>query len=83
MARCRTLGSDPVVIACHMVIALQQIVSRRANPLLPSVLSFGKMHANRASNVIPDEVKLEGTFRSLDETWRSAAHEKIKRWPSP
>lgn len=73
------LGIDPVVIACHMVIALQQIVSRRANPLLPSVLTFGKMHANGASNVIPDEVKLEGTFRSLDETWRSAAHEKIKK----
>ncbi|PSL44212.1 amidohydrolase [Chitinophaga niastensis] len=73
------LGIDPVVIACHMVIALQQIVSRRANPLLPSVLSFGKMLANGAGNVIPDEVRLEGTFRSLDETWRTAAHEKIRK----
>jgi amidohydrolase len=71
------LGIDPVLIACHMVIALQQIVSRRANPLSPSVLSFGKMIANGASNVIPDEVKLLGTFRSLDESWRHAAHEKI------
>lgn len=73
------LGIDPVVIACHMVIALQQIVSRRANPLSPSVLSFGKMIASGASNVIPDEVKLEGTFRSLDETWRTTAHEKIRK----
>ncbi|NSL87353.1 M20 metallopeptidase family protein [Chitinophaga solisilvae] len=73
------LGIDPVVIACHIVIALQQIVSRRANPLLPSVLSFGRMHANGATNVIPDEVRLEGTFRSLDEKWRREAHEKIKR----
>ena len=73
------LGIDPVLIASHMVIALQQIVSRRANPLSPSVLSFGKMIANGASNVIPDEVKLEGTFRSLDENWRKAAHEKIKK----
>ncbi|MFY0255274.1 M20 family metallopeptidase [Chitinophaga sp. 30R24] len=71
------LGIDPLVIACHIVIALQQIVSRRANPLSPSVLSFGKMIANGANNVIPDEVKLDGTFRSLDEQWRTAAHEKI------
>jgi amidohydrolase len=71
------LGVDPVLIACHMVIALQQIVSRRANPLSPSVLSFGKMIANGASNVIPDEVKLLGTFRSLDESWRQTAREKI------
>ena len=71
------LGVDPVLIACHMVVALQQIVSRRANPLSPSVLSFGKMIANGASNVIPDEVKLLGTFRSLHESWRQAAREKI------
>lgn len=73
------LGIDPVVVACHIVIALQQIVSRRVNPLLPSVLSFGKMLANGATNVIPDEVRLEGTFRSLDEKWRREAHAKIKK----
>ncbi|RFS20057.1 amidohydrolase [Chitinophaga silvatica] len=73
------LGVDPLLIASHIVVALQQIVSRRANPSLPSVLSFGKMIANGARNVIPDEVKLEGTFRSMDETWRNAAHEKIKK----
>jgi amidohydrolase len=73
------LGIDPVVVACHIVIALQQIVSRRVNPLMPSVLSFGKMLANGATNVIPDEVRLEGTFRSLDEKWRKEAHAKIKK----
>ncbi|CAL1517698.1 M20 family metallopeptidase [Chitinophaga sp. MM2321] len=73
------LGIDPVVIACHMVIALQQIVSRRANVMSPSVLSFGRMIANGASNVIPDEVRLEGTFRSLDEQWRKEAHDKIRK----
>jgi amidohydrolase len=72
-------GVDPVLIASHMVVALQQIVSRRANPSLPSVLTFGKMIANGARNVIPDEVRLEGTFRSMDETWRNEAHEKIKK----
>lgn len=73
------LGIDPVVVACHIVIGLQQIVSRRANALQPTVLSFGKMEANGVSNVIPDQVYLEGTFRTLDETWRQEAHEKIKK----
>jgi amidohydrolase len=73
------LNIDPVLITCHIIIALQQIVSRIAKPSLPSVLSFGKVIANGATNVIPDEVKLEGTFRTLDEKWRNEAHEKMKR----
>ena len=68
---------DPVVICSHIVIALQQVVSRFANPFQPCVLSFGKLIANGAINIIPDEVKIEGTFRALDETWRSEAHERI------
>ena len=68
---------DPVVIASHIIIALQQIVSRFSNPLFPTVLSFGKVTANGAINVIPDEVKLEGTFRTIDETWRAEAHDKM------
>lgn len=69
---------DPVLIASHIVIALQSVVSRNANPTLPSVLSIGKFIANGATNIIPDEVKLEGTFRTFDEKWRIEAHEKIK-----
>lgn len=68
---------DPVLITAHMLVALQQIVSRNANPATPSVLSFGKVIANGATNVIPPEVKLEGTFRTMDENWRSEAHEKM------
>ena len=70
---------DPVVIASHIIIALQQIVSRVADPKLPSVLSFGKVIANGATNVIPDEVKMEGTFRTMDEDWRAQAHQKMKK----
>jgi len=69
---------DPVVIAAHILVALQQIVSRAANPMHPTVLSFGKLMANGAINVIPDEVYIEGTFRTMDETWRAKAHERIK-----
>jgi amidohydrolase len=70
---------DPVVIMAHMITALQQIVSRNADPRLPSVLSFGKVIANGATNVIPNEVYLEGTFRTLNEDWRNEAHQKMKK----
>ncbi|WP_276348645.1 M20 family metallopeptidase [Daejeonella sp. JGW-45] len=70
---------DPVLITSHIIVALQQIVSRVANPTVPSVLSFGKVIANGATNVIPNEVKLEGTFRTMDEAWRAKAHEKMKK----
>lgn len=73
------LNVDPVLIASHLVVALQQIVSRNANPIMPSVLSFGKVIADGATNVIPDKVHLEGTFRTLDEKWRMDAHKKMIR----
>lgn len=70
---------DPVVITAHIITALQTIISRSADPKSPSVLSFGKVVANGATNVIPNEVYLEGTFRTMDEKWRSEAHIKIKK----
>ncbi|MBP6302537.1 MAG: amidohydrolase [Bacteroidia bacterium] len=69
------LNIDTVMITAQMLTALQQVVSRGANPTVPSVLSFGKVIANGATNVIPDEVYLEGTFRTLDEKWRKEAHQ--------
>jgi amidohydrolase len=69
---------DPVLIASHMIVALQQVVSRNADPKMPSVLSFGKVIANGATNVIPNEVYIEGTFRTLDEDWRAKAHDHIR-----
>lgn len=70
---------DPIVITAHIITALQQIVSRIADPKMPSVLSFGKIIADGATNVIPDEVYLEGTFRTFCEDWRQKAHEKMKK----
>lgn len=69
------LNVDTVMITAQMLTALQQVVSRGANPTIPSVLSFGRVIANGATNVIPDEVYLEGTFRTLDENWRKEAHQ--------
>lgn len=70
---------DPVLITSHIIIALQQIVSRNADPRLPSVLSFGKVQANGATNIIPNEVKIEGTFRTLNEDWRKEAKRLMKK----
>lgn len=70
---------DPVMITAQILVSLQQIVSRNAKPSLPSVLSFGKVIANGATNVIPDQVTLEGTFRTLNEEWRDKAHIMMRK----
>lgn len=70
---------DPVLIASSILVALQQLVSRAADPRMPTVLSFGKMIAQGATNIIPNEVYLEGTFRTLDEKWREKAHQRMKK----
>jgi len=70
---------DPVLIAAHIIVALQQIISRNCDPKTPAVLSFGKVIANGATNIIPNEVKIEGTFRTLDEAWRADAHLRMKK----
>jgi hippurate hydrolase len=70
---------DPIFIASHLVIALQQIVSRNNNPFNPSVLSITSFQGGTTTNVIPNEVKLMGTFRAMDEKWRSQAHEIITK----
>jgi amidohydrolase len=72
------LNTDAVLIASHIVVALQQVVSRRANPTLPSVLSFGHIIGEGAYNVLPNDVRLRGTFRTMDETWRDQAHALIR-----
>lgn len=71
------LNTDPVLMAAHIITALQQVVSRNNTPWIPSVLSFGRITGNGRTNVIPSEVKIEGTFRTFDEEWRAHAHEKI------
>jgi amidohydrolase len=73
------LAIDPVLIASHIIIALQQIISRNCSPKIPSVLTFGKVIANGATNIIPDEVYIEGTFRTYDEAWRYDAHKRMKK----
>jgi amidohydrolase len=68
---------DPILIASHLIISLQQIISRNNNPFNPSVLSITSINGGFTTNVIPSEVKLMGTFRAMNEEWRFKAHELI------
>ena len=70
---------DPILIASHIIVALQQIVSRHAKPTIPSVLTFGHIEGIGATNIIPNEVKIKGTFRTFNENWRKDAKLKMKK----
>lgn len=70
---------DPVVIAAQIITQLQTIPSRRAKPSIPTVLSIGKVIAEGSTNIIPNEVYMEGTFRTYDEEWRMRAHQLIEQ----
>ena len=73
------LAIDPILIGAHLITSLQQIISRNRNPLYPSVLSITSFQGGSTTNVIPHEVKLMGTFRAMDESWRKEAHQLIER----
>ncbi|MFT4061587.1 MAG: M20 family metallopeptidase [Edaphocola sp.] len=69
---------DPITTAAMVITGLQQIVSRKANPLSPTVLTFGSIEGGKTTNVIPEKVKLMGTLRTFDEQWRQEALALIK-----
>ena len=73
------LTTDTIVVAAHLIVALQQIVSRCNDPFNPTVLSISSIQGGHTTNVIPNEVKLMGTLRCMNETWRSKAHELITK----
>ena len=68
---------DPITIAAQMISALQQVISRQMNPTVPALLTFGSIIAEGTTNVIPNEVKIKGTFRCMNEKWRAIAHNKM------
>ncbi|MFT4533335.1 MAG: amidohydrolase [Saprospiraceae bacterium] len=71
---------DTVLMSAKILTALQDVVARNTNPNIPAVLSFGKINSvGGATNIIPDEVKIEGTFRTMNEEWRIEAHKHITR----
>lgn len=73
------LAIDPIIIASHIIIALQQVISRNASPKQPTVLTFGRITGDGATNIIPNEVNIAGTFRAMNEEWRESALQKIRK----
>jgi len=71
--------NNPIPIASQIIVALQQGVKPKDNSEISSILAFGKVEAKGATNVIPNEVAIEGTFRTMDEEWRRFAHKEIER----
>jgi len=69
--------TNTVLTAAKIITALQEIPKNSEN--IPTVLTIGKVIANGATNVIPDEVNMEGTFRTMDENWRAICHGKINK----
>lgn len=69
---------DPVLAAAQLVVSLQSVVSRNVDPLNPAVLSFGAVHGGTANNIIPGEVKLAGTVRTLDPKVQALMKKRIR-----
>jgi len=72
-------GIDPIFLQAQVVNAIQGIISRRIDPIMPRIITIGAIHGGAASNVIPDEVQLIGTIRSYSEEVRSKLHEELEK----
>jgi amidohydrolase len=70
---------DPIHIAAHVVLALHGIVSRKIHPGDPAVVSIGSIHAGKASNVIPQQVKMSGTIRYVENEVQQRIHDEVER----
>ena len=70
---------NPIMISSQLLLNLKHFIDNETPNNIPSILSFGKVIANGATNVIPNEVQIEGTFRTMDEDWREKAHSLIEK----
>lgn len=70
---------DPIYLSAHVILALHGIVSRRLNPFDPAVVSIGSIHAGKAENVIPNQVKILGTLRYTKHSVQEQIHSEINK----
>ena len=70
-------GHDPILASAYMIAHLQDIMTKYRDPLMPSVLSITSIHGGTATNILPSEVKLMGTFRAYNDEWRYKTVERI------
>lgn len=73
------LSVDPLVTGCQLVLNLQQIVSRRVNPIKPAVLTIGSFNSGQTFNVIPGTGKITGTVRTFDEDVRDLIEKRLEK----
>jgi len=76
-AKPENLATDNILVAAHVITALQSVVSRNIPPETPAVLTIGRIETDGATNIIPSKVLLDGTFRCFDEKWREVAGDRI------
>ena len=69
---------DPVVTSAQVILGLQTLVSRNLDPFRQGVITIGSIHGGFAPNIIPEDVKLVGTLRSMTKEWRDYAHKRVK-----
>ena len=72
-------GPDAVVVASEIVVGLQALVSRVRDPIDPVVVSVGSIHGGTRNNILPDEVVLEGTVRTLRPSTRAQMETALRR----
>lgn len=70
---------DPIVIASHLRLKLDETFKKQVPGEYPTILAFGRIIGEGAVNIIPDHVRLEGTFRTMNEKWREEAHQLIRK----
>jgi len=73
------LGVDPIAVASRIVLALESLPARQVDARIPSVVSIGSIQGGVRHNIVPDEVALRGTIRSLDPAQREQLHEWVRR----
>ena len=71
-------GVDPINIAAHIYLSLQEIIAREVAPTKPSVVTIGKFVGGKAPNIIPGEVVMEGTIRTLDRELSEQIFQRIQ-----
>ncbi|MFI5264535.1 MAG: M20 family metallopeptidase [Candidatus Kapaibacterium sp.] len=69
---------DPIVTGAQVILGLQTLVSRNLDPFHQGVITIGSIHGGFAPNIIPEDVKLVGTLRSMTKEWRDYAHKRVK-----
>jgi amidohydrolase len=69
---------DPILVASHLVVSLQSIVSRNVDPLTSAVLSFGTVEGGTVYNIIPGQVKLSGTVRTFDPPLQALIERRLR-----